>query len=107
MKHENMLQWYISTIEIGNNDDLSGWDWGRLLAFYPEYADICQWEKLDGTDWAILLDKHYHFIKYCRWELFDEDDWDKVYKGHPNLRDFIRENKEKYLMLKGASRLKI
>ena len=47
--------------------NLSGKDWGTLLAHIPELAYRCPWNKITGSAWAKLLACQPQFAEYCTW----------------------------------------
>ena len=79
---------------------LNGDDWYYLLREQPQFAKHCDWEKLDGVDWYCLLIKQPQFAKHCDWEKLDKSDWNYLYKHQFQLRQFISENKDAYLMMR-------
>ena len=48
--------------------NLSGKDWGTLLAHVPELAYRCPWQKLTGSAWAELLINQVQFADFCPWQ---------------------------------------
>lgn len=109
-KHIQWAPCYISKIlmrlpEQVDKFDLSqlkGVDWVDLILEQKHFADQCDWSKLDADDWCFLLTDNLKYKDHCDWSLFDDDQWEEIGEQQPTLLPFIKEHKDKYLMMESV-----